>query len=79
MGYPPDIVHMNQGWIELIHESPQTLGRRSALEEGADFSPGREAERMSGDSDRVEQISEWARPWTDHMRLPRVPIKRLQQ
>ena len=53
--------------------------RRSALEEGARLSPGREAECMSGDGDRVEQISEWALPWTDHMRFPHVPIERLQQ
>ena len=33
MGHPPDIVHMHHGWIELIYESPQTLDRRSTLEE----------------------------------------------
>ena len=68
----------HESWPDrVIHESPQRWDAIGA-EEGADFSPGREAERMSGDSDRVEQISEWARPWTDHMWLPRVPIKRLQ-
>jgi hypothetical protein len=68
---------MNHGRIELTQESPQTPDRRSALEEGADFSPGREAERMSGDGNGMELISEWARPWTDHMRLPLLSIKRL--
>jgi hypothetical protein len=77
MGHPPEIVHMNHGWIELIYESSQTQDRRLAVEEGADFSPGREAERMSGDGNGMELISKWARPWTDHMRLPLLSIKRL--
>lgn len=34
---------------------------------------------MSGDRDRAELISEWAHPWTDQMRLPLLPIERLQQ
>jgi hypothetical protein len=70
---------MHHGWIELIYESLQTLDRRSSLEECEGLSPGREAERMSGNCDRVELISERARPWTDHMRLPLLPIERLQQ
>jgi hypothetical protein len=70
---------MNHGWIELIHESLQTLDRRSALKECEWFSPGGEAERMSGNCDRVELLSERARSWTDHMRLPLVTIEGLQQ
>ena len=34
---------------------------------------------MSGDLDRVELLSERARTWTDHMRLPLVTIEGLQQ
>jgi hypothetical protein len=69
---------MNHGWIELIHEHSQTPNSRSALKKCEGFSPGGKAERMSGDGDRVELISEWARPWTDHMRLPLLSIERLQ-
>ena len=79
MGHPPDVVHMNHGWIELNHESLQTLDRRSALKECEWFSPGGEAERMSGNCDRVELLSERARSGTDHMRLPLVTIEGLQQ
>ena len=34
---------------------------------------------MSGDGDRIELLSERACPWTDHMRLPRMPVECLQQ
>jgi hypothetical protein len=34
---------------------------------------------MSGNGDRVELISERARSWADHMRLPLVTIEGLQQ
>jgi hypothetical protein len=70
---------MNHGWIELIHERTQAPDRRSALKECEGLSPGRKAERMSGNGDRVELLSEWACPWTDHMRLPLMPIEGFEQ
>ena len=79
MGPPPDVVHMDHGWIELIHEGLQTPDRRSALKECERFSPGGKAQRMSGHCDRVKLLSERARSWTGHMRLPLVTIECLQQ
>jgi hypothetical protein len=70
---------MNHGWIELIHESLQTPDRRSALKNCEGFSPGGKAQRMSGNGDRMELLSERARSWTDHMRLPLVAIEGFQQ
>jgi hypothetical protein len=70
---------MNHGWIELIQESLQTPESRSALKNCEGFSPGREAKRMSRNGNRVELLSERARSWTDHMRLPFVTVERLQQ
>ena len=34
---------------------------------------------MSGNGDRMELLSERARSWTDHMRLPLVAIEGFQQ
>lgn len=34
---------------------------------------------MSGNCDRMELIVEGTCPWTDHMRLPLLSVKRLQQ
>jgi hypothetical protein len=70
---------MNHGWIELIHESPQTPDRRSALKQFEGFSPGGKAQRMSGNGDRMELLSERARFRTDYMRLPLVTIECIQQ
>ena len=70
---------MNHSWIESIHENPQTPDRRSALKNREGFSPGRKAQRMSGEGDRVELLLERACSRTDHMRLPFATIECLQQ
>ena len=69
---------MNQGWSQLIHERLQTPDRRSSLKQCEGFSPGGKAQRMSGNGDRVELISERAHSRTAHMRLPLLSIERLQ-
>jgi hypothetical protein len=70
---------MDHGGIELMHENLQASNSQSALKESAEFSPGRETESMSGNCDRMELIVKWARPRTDHMRLPLLSIERFQQ